>query len=271
MFDIMKELKKEDLQRLKTLCKALPEKDVKATEDIPAEAYFKFKVSSEAVDRDGEIVKANGIDFKWYKKNPIVLLNHWYSVENIIGKCTKIWQEGTDTFAEGYFSQTNPKAKLVQDLYNEKMVNVVSIWFIVKERDPNDRKIITKSELLEFSICAVQSNRDAERTDDQKALLKKGIEAGLIMDENQTDKKELAKNKENANMEIQIKELSNKFEALQNEVTKELKGLVWLVKSLVDDKTTEEKKALEEAKKLKTSVQGLAKGASAYLEKLNKL
>ena len=99
----------------------------KAPDDIPEEAKFKFKISSEAVDRDGEVVKANGLDLKWYKKNPIVLLNHWYSVENIIGKCTKIWQEGTDTYAEGYFSQTNPKAKLVQDLYNEKMVNVVSI------------------------------------------------------------------------------------------------------------------------------------------------
>lgn len=181
MFDILKELKEADLQRLKSLCKTIPEEELamKMPAGIPEEAKFKFKISSEAVDRDGEVVKASGIDMKWYKKNPIVLLNHWYSVENIIGKTTNIWQEGTDTYAEGYFSQTNPLAKLVQDMYNEGMVNVVSIGFMVKERDVNDRNIISKCELLEFSICAVQSNRDAERV---KELAAKGVEMGLIVE-----------------------------------------------------------------------------------------
>ena len=124
--NILQELKEVDRDRLKTLLATSP-LETKTPDNIPEEAKFSFKISSEAVDRDGEIVRAKGIDLTWYKKNPVVLLNHWYSVENIIGKTTNIYQKGTDTYAEGYFSQTNPKAKLVQDLYNEKMVNVVSI------------------------------------------------------------------------------------------------------------------------------------------------
>lgn len=273
MFDIMKELKEADVLRIKALAKVLPEESVgmKMPDDIPDEAKFKFKISSESVDRDGDIVKADGIDFKWYKKNPIVLLNHWYSVENIIGKCTKIWQEGTDTYAEGYFSQTNPKAKLVQDLYNEKMVNVVSIGFMVKERDANDRNVFTKTELLEFSICAVQSNRDAERSDKQKDLIKKGIEAGLLEDDKPSTKKEVAKKEEGVTMQEQITELTKAFDTLKGDILKELGGVVELVKGIADDKANEEKKALENAKKLKTDVQKLAKGVSAYLENAKKL
>lgn len=179
MFDILKELKKEDADRIKGLSSIL--KSTKNPDNIPEEAKFKFKVSSESVDRDGEILKADGADLEYYRRNPIVLANHWYSVENIIGKTTKIWQEGTDTYAEGYFSQTNPKAKLIQDLYNEGMVKVVSVGFMVKERDAKDRNIITKWEMLEFSICAVQSNRDAESMDGkQKELMRKGLDSWLI-------------------------------------------------------------------------------------------
>lgn len=340
MFDLMKELSKVDLQQIQGMSKKLPEDfaDTKMPADIPEEAKFKFKISSEAVDRDGEVVKASGADFKWYRKNPIVLLNHWYTVENIIGKCTKVWQEGTDTYAEGYFSQTNPKAKLVQDLYNEKMVNVVSIWFIVKERDPNDRNIITAWEMLEFSVCAVQSNRDAERTPDQKELYQKWVDAGLIPLEG----KDLAPEKKEVEMSIEAKlkeavkdeivsgncyvcdiyekdfvfcvwanddckyyrrdySLKNGVAELSWENREVTPTTQWIEKSLTakfalsdlivsmqevkegfsdmkdhiekiaDDKATKEKRAIEDAKKLKPDLQKAVSGLSALLEKQKKL
>ena len=271
--NILQELKEVDRDRLKTLLATSP-LEKKVPDNIPEEAKFSFKISSEAVDRDGEIVRAKGIDLTWYKKNPIVLLNHRYSVENIIGKTTNIYQKGTDTFAEGYFSQTNPKAKLVQDLYNEKMVNVVSIWFIVKERDPNDRNIITKSEMLEFSICAIQSNREAERTDEQKSLIKKGIAAGLLPSNYDSkkeiikeDKKNLANDKDIGNIKEQIQDLSKKFETLETSINTISKS----IKSLADDKAKKELEAIEKAKGLKRPMQQLVNSLSKALEETKKV
>ena len=80
---------------------------------------------------------------------------------------------------------------------------------MIKERDANDRSIFTKTELLEFSICAVQSNRDAERSDDQKALIKKGVDAGLLEmpEEKAATPKKIDETGEKASMEEQMKKL----------------------------------------------------------------
>lgn len=72
-------------------------------------------------------------------------------------------------------------------------------------------------------------------------------------------------------MEKQIQELSEKFSGLETQVLKALGELTEIVKGFADDKAEAERKAIEEAKNLKTSVQDLAKRASAYLENAKKL
>jgi len=269
MFNLYKELKEIDKTEINKLIWTI---DMKAKDDtIPDEAKFKVKISSEAVDRDWEIVKADWIDFKWYKKNPIVLANHWYTVENIIGKTTKVYQEGKDTYAEWYFSQTNPKAKLFQDLYNEGMLKTVSIWFMVKERDANDRNIITKCELLEYSWVAVQSNRDAmDMSWKELELHKKGVEAGIIIEKNNEEGKEnLANNKNNDSMAKNFETLSKEFSTFKKEISEWLAEVKDLLKTLADDKVKEvEAKQLDQ--KVKKSAQNLVKGLSAYLEQSKK-
>lgn len=247
-FDIKKELQKIEVEEIKKLVGSL---EIKEATDVEDSYKFTVKISSESVDRDGEVLKADGADFKWYKKNPIVLLNHWYSVENIIGKATKVWQEGTDTFAEGYFSKTNPKAKIAMDLYNEWMLKTVSVWFIVKERDPNDRNTITKWEMLEFSFVAVQSNRDAMSLDEKSLeIYKKWIENWIFLE---TKAKEVK-------IETKIHELGEKIDTLTDLFTK-----------FADDKATKEKQAIESAKKLKKETQSLASSLSAHLAKMKNL
>ena len=80
------------------------------------------------------------------------------------------------------FSKSNPLGVLLADLYDEGMVKTVSVGFIPKQRQEDNRRIITSAELLELSFVAVPCNPNALSLD-QKQLMKKGIEAGIIQEE----------------------------------------------------------------------------------------
>src|SRR3990167_9023558 len=58
------------------LCEVDRAPDLKAT-DFPAEErVLRFKISTEAKGRDGDIIRLSGWDLKRYKKNPVVLWAH---------------------------------------------------------------------------------------------------------------------------------------------------------------------------------------------------
>lgn len=140
---------------------------------------FRVVASTEATDRSGEIIRLNGWDWSNYMKNPVIIANHLYKIENIVGKATTIKAEDGKLIIEGVFSKSNPLGVLLADLYDEGMVKTVSVGFIPKERDANNRSVITKAELLELSFVAVPCNPDALSLD-QKELMQKGIDAGIL-------------------------------------------------------------------------------------------
>ena len=143
------------------------------TEDI-GERSVLFTISKEVVDRDGDILRAGGVDFTNYMKNPVFLSFH-NSREFPLGKVTKFWVEGDSVKAIVYFPpieelSTNPeqaseKAKLVDftyHCYKTGMLNAVSVGFIPIEWTESDSGFdILKWELLEFSAVAVPANQDA--------------------------------------------------------------------------------------------------------------
>ena len=157
----------------------LNKKDVSIiTEDL-GDRSVQFTISKEVVDRDGDILRASGVDFTNYMKNPVFLSFH-NSREFPLGKVTKFWVEGNAVKAIVYFPpieelSTNPeqaseKAKLVDftyHCYKTGMLNAVSVGFIPKdwtEIRENGQWVgndITKWELLEFSAVAVPANQDA--------------------------------------------------------------------------------------------------------------
>ena len=157
----------------------LNKKDVSIiTEDL-GDRSVQFTISKEVVDRDGDILRASGVDFTNYMKNPVFLSFH-NSREFPLGKVTKFWVEGNAVKAIVYFPpieelSTNPeqaseKAKLVDftyHCYKTGMLNAVSVGFIPKdwtEIMENGQWVgndITKWELLEFSAVAVPANQDA--------------------------------------------------------------------------------------------------------------
>lgn len=143
------------------------------TEDM-GNRTVRFTISKEVVDRDGDILRASGVDFTNYMKNPVFLSFH-NSREFPLGKVTRFWVEGNSVKADVYFPTieelaTNPeqaseKAKLVDFTYNcykTGMLNAVSVGFIPFEWVETENGFdILKWELLEFSAVAVPANQDA--------------------------------------------------------------------------------------------------------------
>ena len=156
------------------------EKGQTTKKDLPIEAKdlgdrsVQFTISKEVVDRDGDILRAGGVDFTNYMKNPVFLSFH-NSREFPLGKVTKFWVDGDTVKAIVYFptieelstdpAQASEKAKLVDftyHCYKTGMLNAVSVGFIPLEWTESDEGYdIIKWELLEFSAVAVPANQDA--------------------------------------------------------------------------------------------------------------
>ena len=140
------------------------------------ERTVRFKISSEVVDRDGDLLVAKGCDFTNFAKNPQFLNFHNYH-EFPLGIPKNWGVEGKSVFCDVYFPtieelSTNPqeaseKAKLVDftyHCYKTGMLNAVSVGFIAKDVEPIKETggfKILEWELLEFSAVAVPANQDA--------------------------------------------------------------------------------------------------------------
>ena len=141
-----------------------------------SERTVRFKISSEVVDRDGDILIAKGCNFENFKKNPQFLGFHNYH-EYPLG-IPKNWGiEGKAVYCDVYFptieelsserEYASEKAKLVDftyHCYKTGMLNAVSVGFIPMDAVPNKETggaIVNEWELLEFSAVTVPANQDA--------------------------------------------------------------------------------------------------------------
>jgi hypothetical protein len=69
---------------------------------------FDVIATTQDTDRDNEVIKVNGWDTKNWEKNPVILANHYYTIENIIGKGTKFYTSNGVKRLKGTFSKSNP-------------------------------------------------------------------------------------------------------------------------------------------------------------------
>lgn len=150
---------------------------------------------------------------------------------------------------EGVFSKSNPLGVLLADLYDEGMVKTVSVGFIPKQRQEDNRRIITSAELLELSFVAVPCNPEALSLD-QKELMQKGIEAGIL----QLEKKEEPEQK-------------SELEAFKAEILGEIAEVKTLLQTLLDGKS----KGVDEANYIaKETLQNIAKATNEGLAMFRK-
>lgn len=115
--------------------------------------------SDETLDRYNEVVPLDAWDLKNYKKNPVLLVNHDYRVENIVGRAKniKITDEGL-TFTPEFHNITE-LARNVSEMVKQEQLLSVSVGFLphapVKDGDR------PSNELLEISFVPVPANPNA--------------------------------------------------------------------------------------------------------------
>ena len=154
-------------------------------------------ISTTSVDRDGEVMISSGMDAKHFNKNPVVLFVHdHHSLP--IGRAEKLKKERDQVTASVRFADrpdTHPEtAEWLPDtilhLFKEKVMSAFSIGFrILDAREATEKdkskfggdvwRIISKWELLEFSVVPVPANQDALATAIGKGLATGGEVAKL--------------------------------------------------------------------------------------------
>lgn len=134
-------------------------------------------ISTSSIDRAGDIVEPSGADVANFMKNPVVLANHDYSIENIIGRATSIKIQSDGLTATTQFHDKGLGADAFE-LVNTGFARAWSIGFRPTEHESmKDDKgsfkgfRFTKWELLEYSLVAIPANPDAVSNAVQRGIV----------------------------------------------------------------------------------------------------
>lgn len=150
-------------------------------------------VSTGAIDRQRESLDPEGVDVGHYRKNPVVLWAHDYSMPPI-GKA--IWVKKTDggiVSKVQFYNSDKALGEFAQEIYQmykQGFLNAFSVGFIpketeyAKEEDRNNAKkprlTYKKWEMLEYSAVPVPANPEALQMALQKGIVKSPIWKTLL-------------------------------------------------------------------------------------------
>ena len=132
-----------------------------------AEDPFKFIMSSEAVDRTGDIIRQNGWELRDFLKNPIALFGHRHDFP--IGSWKNVRVEGKRLVGDLVLASkgTSERIDEIRSLVEQRVLKAVSVGFRVLDYVPIDKNDpygawdIKRSELLETSVVSVPAHQDA--------------------------------------------------------------------------------------------------------------
>lgn len=128
-------------------------------------------LSNESVNDRGYVVMNNSIDWGRYRKNPVLMLQH-FQRDNPIGSVRDIKLNAQKKRWEGIlvFASTKEGQKYKQ-MYEEGSYNAVSIAGRVEFAERKGKKFTTKFEVYEISLVAIPSNEDAVAIREKNAKL----------------------------------------------------------------------------------------------------
>jgi HK97 family phage prohead protease len=147
-----------------------------------------FIITSDRLDRDGEVVLPQGMRFREYLANPVVMWAHDLS-KPPVAKCLgiELINGGRALRADFEFSDLW-FGKQLYKLYSQGFLNSVSVGFraveavapwpeILRARPElkDCRRIITRSELYEISCVPIPSNVDAMREAVRKGVVSREV------------------------------------------------------------------------------------------------
>ena len=126
-------------------------------------------ISTEAKDRDNEILRADGADLSWYSKNPVVMWGHDYSGLPV-GKNVWVKKDTHGLLAKTLFAN-HAFAEDVWQLYRDGFMRAWSVGFMpLKDHAPETsefegadtvRRVYDKWVVLEYSAVPVPANPEA--------------------------------------------------------------------------------------------------------------
>lgn len=132
---------------------------------------MRFIISDESVNRYGYRILSRGMSTTSFEKNPVVFYNHGTSSLPIgKGKNLQYELDGTITL-DIDFDLEDEQAVAVQKKAERGFLNACSVGIDVLETSTDEavvlagqtRPTVTRSELLELSICGIPGNRNALR------------------------------------------------------------------------------------------------------------
>lgn len=203
-----------------------------------------FVASDETLDRAGEVVPISSWDLTNFMLNPVLLVDHDYSVEKIVGRASNIRIENKQLLFEPEFHNITELAKTVDEMVNKEILNTVSVGFIahgpIKDGDTG------RNELLEISFVAVPANPSAQRL---KSLIEAAKEKTADIEawtKNKEKEIEVKKN-EDGNEKIKILETEIKDLLNENAELKEGRVLSGKNRKLVETAVSSLKQLIEVA------------------------
>ena len=133
-----------------------------------------FVINDENVNCYGYRILTDGIDYKQYMRNPIVLYKHTRDDNTnkgseIIGRCTRLYKEGTTLIAEVEFDEQDEFAKKIAGKVERGYIRMASMYAEIKEVSTEPQHLlegqvyetVTACKLVEISIVDIGGNDNA--------------------------------------------------------------------------------------------------------------
>ena len=136
-----------------------------------------FVINTENVNEFGYRILTDGIDYKQYMRNPVVLFMHEREMNKdhegkgsaVIGRCLKLFKKGSDLIATIEFDEEDEFAKKIAGKVARNYIRMASIYAEVKASSSEPELIlagqtletVTACKLVEISICDIGGNDDA--------------------------------------------------------------------------------------------------------------
>lgn len=136
------------------------------------------KLTTDSVDRDGEVLIPQGMNAKDYENNPVLFYNHDYA--NPIGTVANLKRKDNAVVGELRFAQRPEDYKgdffptFVETLIRQGIVKGISVGFVPEEGGARHatkadkskfgtgiKKVFNKWKLLEVSVAPLPANQDA--------------------------------------------------------------------------------------------------------------
>jgi HK97 family phage prohead protease len=131
---------------------------VKAAESENPNGEFEIVMSTDSVDRDGEVIVKGAFD-------PLpesIPVHAFHDFHDPIGRAVPAYDEQGRLVGRGFFAAT-PRAQEMRQLVTDGVVAHTSVGFMAADRKSEGEgpTQITSAELLEVSFVSIPSNRDA--------------------------------------------------------------------------------------------------------------